>query len=418
MENVFIRTIDCCSKRKLDGKRFLKYFVKNGYKIVSNPKKADYILIITCGFSSWKTNLAFEKIKEYKKYKNELIIAGCVPETDKQELKKIFNGLTISTKILNNNPEKIDEIFPNNSIKFCEIKDTNIKIQNKGLDLSLNNLTRYFSILKFYILHKIFKKYKVTMDLISGATYTLRISWGCMNKCSYCAIKNAVGKYHSKPINQCIDEFKRGLKNGYKKFIIEADNTGCYGIDIDSSFPELLDELTKISGNYSIVIKELHPMWIVKYYKDLENIFKRKKIIILEIPIQSLNERILKLMNRYSNVEKIKEVLMNIKNDFPDIAIITHFMIGFPTETWEEFNQTLSFFKKVNFYSIDLLSFSEKEGTDAFLIEPKIDSEEKNKRYDYAEKTLRSIGYTTFPMSKSRQKIPENTEVYLIKEAI
>lgn len=216
------------------------------------------------------------------------------------------------------------------------------------------------------------------------------ISRGCTKNCSYCAIKKAIGPLISKPLDQCVKEFKKGLSLGYKDFVITADDVGAYGLDINSSFPKLLGKITSVEGDYNIEIQGLHPVWIVKYIDELEGILKRRKIKIIICPIQSGSSRLLKLMHRYHNTEKMKEVFLRIKKSFPDLSLETNYLVGFPTETDEDVEETLSFIKQVNFDACYVFPFSCKTGTMAEKIEPKIQKQEIFKRLEYVKEYFKN----------------------------
>lgn len=406
MKKVFIIPTSC-EKRALDAKKIFVYLSKNGYEIVDQPKDADIIIFVTCAFNEEKAERALKQVKFLQNYNAELIIAGCLPAIESKRLSGIFDGKKIDTKSL----DKIDDLFPENKIKFSSIDDANIRFQSLDVDILRGPLKRIF--IKSTCLKNIYLKIRnhVLKNLVGehssaykGSIKTqfhIRISWGCMGNCSYCAIKKAVGPFHSKPLDQCIREFKNGLALGYKDFIIAADDIGSYGLDISSSLPELLDKMTAIPGNYKLAIKDLHPRWVVKYIDDLEKIFKRYKIIHLDIPIQSTSSRILKLMHRYSDVEKVKETTLRLKKACPDIVINTTYLLGFPTETEDEMKQTLSFIKEVDFNEGTVFRFSCKTGTEAENIEPKISDEELYKRMIYAKKYIRKSGYKIIYKSKT-----------------
>ncbi|ENO12440.1 2-methylthioadenine synthetase [Thermoplasmatales archaeon SCGC AB-539-C06] len=252
-----------------------------------------------------------------------------------------------------------------------------------------------------YILKNLFDEYSyIARQLSKKSLFHIRISWGCLGNCSYCGVKKAIGSFKSKPIDQCITEFRKGLNQGYKHFVINADDTGAYGKDIGSSLPELLDKITKISGKYEISIRNLHPKWIIKYIDDLEEIIKEYEIISVDVPLQSWNRRILKLMNRCSDIEKIKDAFLRLHTSCPDLSINTEFILGFPTETEEEFKQNLDFIKESDFSRIGLYQFSCKDGTEAENIEPKIPQEEILRRLKYAKKFMKNIGYSKLFLPK------------------
>jgi MiaB/RimO family radical SAM methylthiotransferase len=236
--------------------------------------------------------------------------------------------------------------------------------------------------------------YKVSKEI--KGLYYLRISRGCLSNCSYCAIRFAIGPLKSKPINECIKEFKKGLDAGYKKFIIVADDLGAYGQDINTDFPTLLNELLKIEGEYEIELEESHPRWIVKYFDDLKKIISNHGIKKICIPIQSGSSRILKLMNRYSDVEKIKDMLIKLKTTDSDIIIGTNFMVGFPTEEIKDFKNTIKLLKDVKFDYGAVFPFSCKTGTPAENIEPKISTDEIKNRMKKVEDVLNDMNYHFF----------------------
>jgi ribosomal protein S12 methylthiotransferase len=221
-----------------------------------------------------------------------------------------------------------------------------------------------------------------------------------LKNCSYCAIKRAVGDFKSKPIEICLNEFKNGLEEGYSNFFLTAEDTGGYGLDIDSDFPDLLDKITNLDGEYKINIYALNPNWVVRYIDELEEIVKKGKIKAICIPFQSGNNRILQNMNRYSDVNKIKSAFIRIKNAYPDISLATHCIVGFPSETKQEFKDTLDFIKETELDLGVILPISIREDTSAEKIEPKVSKEEMSKRLIFAQKYLRNSGYKT-PKVKS-----------------
>lgn len=400
MKKVYIYTEPLiCRRRALDAKKISEYFLKNHFEIVNNPKDADIIIYFTCASADETVDNSMYKINEFKKYKAELIVAGCLPVVEIEKLTKIFNGKTLGTKDIN----QIDVLFPENKIKFNELEDANILFKDDNDRKPYGAIKKIFWESKFikhvylkirsYVLRKTFGENSFTYMILETDQFHIRISWGCPSNCSYCTIKKSTGTFHSKPLEQCIDEFKKGLSEGHKSFIITADNTGAYGIDIGSSFSELLDKLTQINGEYKLSIRDFDPRWLVRYIDDFEEIFKKNKVIILDVPIQSASERILKLMNRYSDVEKMKDVFIRLKSLFPNLTVCTHVIVGFPTETIEDLKKTFDFITEVGIDAGQVFPFSVKEGTEAERIEPKIPKKVISERMRYAKKYLQRAGY-------------------------
>ncbi|HHH80143.1 MAG TPA: radical SAM protein, partial [Thermoplasmatales archaeon] len=192
------------------------------------------------------------------------------------------------------------------------------------------------------------------------------------------------------------EEFKKGLNLGYKHFVILADDTGGYGRDIGESLPHLLDEITRIKGNYSIELRDVHPVWIAKYVDELERILKRRKISMIFSGTQSGNERVLKLMNRYSDVDVVEQTFLRLKNASPEMVWGTECIVGFPTENRNEFIDSLKFISTVNFDFGFLHPFSCKHGTEAEGIEPKIPQREIEDRLVFSRRYLKRKGFRIY----------------------
>lgn len=196
--------------------RVANYFILNKNKIVTDSKKADIIILFTCGFTKIKENENIKAIEEFKKKNGELYILGCLSAIAPQSLKKIFNGKVLSSK----NLDKIDKFFPEFKIKFNDVPDAN-NIYN-----SVNN-----------------NKEKQAI---------LRIANGCLGHCTFCAIRFATGELRSKPLKNCVNEYKCLLEKGFKKFIINSEDCGFYGIDIGYTLSELLEHLSSINHDYKV----------------------------------------------------------------------------------------------------------------------------------------------------------------------
>ena len=161
----------------------------------------------------------------------------------------------------------------------------------------------------------------------------------------------------------------------------------------------MLDKITSIDGEYKINIYALNPSWVVKYIDELEEIVKKGKIKAICIPIQSGNNRILKHMNRYSDVKKIKSAFIRLRKAYPDLSIATHCIVGFPSETAREFKETLDFIKATYLDLGQIISMSIRADTEAENIEPKVSREEIFERLSSAQKYLRNSGYKTFKVN-------------------
>jgi len=399
MNKIFIYTEGACWKRLLDADKIRKYLSANGYNIVQNSDEADKIILVTCAFLNGKSENSINRVKEFQKNNAELIVAGCLPAVEKEKLAEIFDGKTIETKNLDTDIEKI---FPPTKIKFAEIEDANMLFAETDDDTFFVLIKRILKKSKFiaktlskvqdYVLKHLLGEKSAAYKFIKKQ-YHIRIAWGCTGNCSYCTIKKSTGPFRSKPFEECMKEFKKGLKEGYRNFVLDATDVGAYGIDLESSFPKLLDEMTKAQEDFYITIREINAKWVVRYVNELEEILKRNKILILDVAIQSINRRILSLMKRPQDAERMKEAFLKVRKANSDFSLTCEFIIGFPTETEEEFLENLEFIKDVGFSGGQLYEFSCRTGTEAEKIESKVPNEEIVRRIKFAKKYLKNIGY-------------------------
>ena len=214
MKKIYI-CVTACELRLLDAKKIYNYFLKNKHQIVYSPEEADIIFFITCGFTDKQSANILSKIQEFKKFKAELIVAGCLPEIEKENLSKIFDGKTINTKEL----DKIDELFPEHDVKFKDVDDANVPLeflygttpsQKLKMNKHVEKIKDFFK--KIHLLEHLYQKTRnhvygnlfdlkalLSRFLENEPFYVVRVAWGCYCNCSYCAIKKAIGPLKMMP---------------------------------------------------------------------------------------------------------------------------------------------------------------------------------------------------------------------------
>lgn len=390
-KSVYVFESSGCIRRKLDAKKIIVYLSKNGYQIVDKPSEADVIVFVGCGVTTEFAEYSLNLVKKFQQYNAELIVAGCIPAIEEERLNKIFSGKRISTKDL----DKIDELFPGNKIKFRDVDDQNCYYDYRYVDPTLGFIFTVFDKINSFKIRNYLGAFSYKTIMREKNVFVIRVGWGCLNNCAFCATKKAVGSLLSKPVNECVREFKRGLEEGCKYFILTADDTGAYGLDIKTSLFSLLYEVTKFSGDYEVFVVNLNPRWVVKYVGELESLpqRQRRRITHFEIPIQSGSERVLKLMNRFHDVSRIKDSLRRLRGLFPGSVVETNVMLGFPTESDDDFRDTLNFLDEVKFDYGYIMEFQSRPRTAAESIYPKVTRQENLRRLRYAKKYLRKVGY-------------------------
>ncbi len=339
-----------CSKNLVVTEEMIGLFKKHGYTIVNDEKEAEVLIINTCGFIDSAKQEGIDTILEMANYKNEnckyLIVTGCLVERYIEELEKEL-------------PE-VDLFIPINNYDELWQKIDNL-VNNKQTVDKLNFHNRVIS----------------TGDTMAY----LKIAEGCSNYCTFCAIPYIQGKYVSREYEDILLEAEELAEKGISELVVIAQDTTKYGTDLygKSRLAELLGDLSKIEGIKWIRFLYSYPENITD---ELINVVKNNEKICnyFDIPIQHINDRILKLMNRKSDGDSIRKLVKKIRKEIPDVIIRTTLIVGFPTETHEEFLELYEFVKEAKFDRLGAFSYSREEGTAASKIVNQIDDKIKEER--------------------------------------
>lgn len=354
---VFVVSLGC-SKNHCDLENMMGIMVNSGYEITLDEYEADVAVVNTCGFIESAKEEAIENILQMAELKETaklkaLIVTGCLAQRYKEEILESFPEVDGVVGVFNF--DKIDRI----------IKEALSGVRKGYFDCqkleNMDNLPR-IQTTPFY-------------------TAYLKIAEGCDNRCSYCAIPHIRGKFVSRKINSLVEEAEKLAFNGVKELIVVAQDTTRYGIDLygKPSLVKLLKELCKIQGIEWIRIHYMYPEMI---YDELIDYIKNEDKVLnyFDIPIQHINNRILKLMNRRSDRDKISSVINKIRDKIPDATIRTTVITGFPTESEEEFEELYEYIKETEFDRLGAFAFSKEEGTGAYNLKGQIPKKIKEKR--------------------------------------
>ena len=346
-----------CSKNLIDTENAIGLFKSNKFQVVADEKKADIIVVNTCGFIEPAKQEAINTILEMAEYKTKgnckyLIVMGCLVQRYKKELEKGLPEVDLFISI-----DEYDEFW--NKIQKLVGKDYNNEIQNNCMKLDYSN--RVIS--------------------TGSTTAYLKIAEGCSNNCTYCAIPNIRGPYVSRPMEEILNEAKKLAKDGIKEIIVIAQDTTKYGEDLygEKKLSELLSKLCKIDGFKWIRFLYAYPESITD---ELINTVKQNKKICnyFDIPIQHISDTVLKRMNRRTTGKKIEDLLNKIKKEIPDVILRTSLIVGFPGETEEDFQKLYSFVNKGYFNKLGVFTYSKEDGTPAEKLKDQIHGNTKKKR--------------------------------------
>ena len=414
-----------CSKNLVDTEMMIGVFEKENFKIVSDPKDADIIVVNTCGFIGKAKEEAINtllEMAEYKKNKCKYLVAtGCLVERYKEELKKempevdlfikfseystfwqqIVEGLhlDLSKNAKNDDTGKENNASENknsngeynvsnnddtnNEYNASENKNSNGEYNaskndntNKENNESKNNnlnLDKDYNKLDFN-----------NREISTGNNYAyLRIADGCDNFCTFCAIPYIRGRFKSRTEEDIIEEAEILANKGIREIIVIAQDTTKYGVDIYGKpmLADLLHKLSKIDGIEWTRFLYSYPETITD--ELIDEVKTNDKICnYFDIPIQHISDNILKKMNRKTTKNSIINLIEKLRKEIPNVIIRSTLMVGFPGETDEDFKELCDFVKWAKFDKLGCFSYSKEEETAAAKMQEQVKANIKKSRYN------------------------------------
>lgn len=346
-----------CPKNQVDGELMLEKLNRAGFEISGEIENADIVIVNTCGFIEDAKREAIETILEVAEYKtagliSAIVVTGCLAERYQEEIVKEI-------------PE-VDSV-----IGIGADKDIVKVCQKAALGIS----TVFFPDKKLLPLDG-----KRLLSTPPHWAY-LKLSDGCDNKCSYCAIPYIRGSYVERPMESIIDEAKVLASRGVKEVILIAQDTTKYGLQLYGEYKlaALLKELVKIDGIDWFRLFYCYPERVTDELIDV--IASEDKVCsYIDIPLQHCNKDILKSMNRAGSYASLKALITKMRTKIPDLSLRTTFMVGFPGESDEQFEELCRFIKDIKFDKMGCFAFSPEEDTPAFDFDNQIDDGIKIRR--------------------------------------
>ena len=370
-----------CDKNLVDSEVMLGMLKERGYTFTDDQTQADAAVVTTCCFindakeESIQTILELAELKKTGQLK-ALIVAGCLAQRYQAEIQKEIEEVDaiIGTTALERVVETLDEVLDGKGENHLEALD---KAPLGGKERVLTT-GGYFSYLK--------------------------IAEGCNKHCTYCIIPKVRGEYRRVPMELLLDEARQLAGKGIIELILVAQETTLYGMDLygEKKLPELLDRLCEIEGLIWIRIMYCYPEEITQ---ELIDVMKRQPKIChyLDIPIQSGSDRILKLMGRRTDTAQIEALVDHLREEIPDICIRTTFITGFPTETEEDFTETMEFINRMEFDRLGAFTYSPEEGTPASGMDGQVEEEIKIRRQQEMMELQQEIAFEAAENMKGRE---------------
>lgn len=347
MTKIYIKTFGC-SLNQSDSELMAGLLAGAGYKLIENDKYADIVIINSCTVKGLAENKLFHELNKYKDNKKlwlknkskKIIVAGCVPQAEKGYLhNKLKDYSIVGTSQITNIVKIVKETLKGKKIQLLNYE------KNPRLNLPKLRKNRFIEIVP--------------------------INEGCLSECTYCKTVQARGKLSSYSPKEIKQQIENAVNDGCKEIWITSQDTGVYGFDINTNIANLLHSILEIEGDYRIRIGMMNPLLLKKFIKELVEVYKNKNVFkFLHIPVQSGNNRLLKLMNRGYTVENFIEIIEIFRKEIPEITLSTDVIVGFPTESEEEFMDTYNLIKRIQPAVLNISKFWPRPNTKAATLKP------------------------------------------------
>ena len=331
-----------CTANKSDASLVKGILKENDYEIVEEIEDTDSIVILTCTVIDTTEQRMLSRLKGFKKTGKKIIVAGCMASVQSDIVKSIISDALLLPPQYSHH---IVELLNGEKPVFME--------KNKTL------FSKYFE----------------------GVVAPVSIAEGCMFSCSYCITSLARGKLRSFPIDEIKKDVCSAINKGCKEIQLTAQDTSSYGLDTGHDLGDLLRTVSTIKGDYRICVGMMNPFTCLKNLDSIIKGFENPKIYrFLHLPVQSGDNDILKKMNRKYTVDDFLKMIKRFRDKYPDITISTDIIVGFPTETDEQFQHTIDLLKTVKPDITNITRYSARPYTKAKTMKGRIKTDIAKKR--------------------------------------
>ena len=343
-----------CAKNLVDSELMLGLLAQRGYEVTLDENDADIVVINTCSFIHDAEKESVQAILQMAQDGKKIVVTGCLPQKYKGELKKAIPEIAgmVGTSDINEIVGVVDQVA--NNKKYVA------KVSDKPEYIYPENIER--------------------QQITVGASSYIKIADGCNYHCGYCIIPQLRGEYHSRTIENVVKEAKELVAKGVTEIVLIAQDTTSYGIDLygKQALPKLLEELNKIEGLGWIRIMYAYPSQITDELIDaIANLDKVVKYI--DLPLQHCNAEILRAMRR--PVMDYEKLITKIRNRIPDVTIRTAFIVGYPGETDEQFDELYEFVKRTRFEKMGVFEYSREKNTVSYSMTEQVPAKIKKQRH-------------------------------------
>jgi MiaB-like tRNA modifying enzyme len=329
-----------CSANIADSEIISGILRQGNYTLIDTPENADVNIIVTCSVKSTTSNRMLFRIKKLASLNIPLVVAGCMVRTERNLIENINSDASLL------GPEDLEKTL--DSVSFAIQGKRTINILG-----SLNQETKF------------------PRDRKNPIIGIVKISSGCIGKCSFCQVKIAKGSLRSYSVDSIISEITDMIRDGCREIWLTSQDNGCYGRDIEESLPKLLTQIVKIKEQFKIRLGMMNPEHAHHYINDLTTIYKDPKFFkFIHMPVQSGSDYVLKQMNRNHTVRDFINSARIFKSQFPFSTLSTDIIVGFPTESEKDFDRTVEMLEYAKPDIVNISRFGSRFGTESATLTP------------------------------------------------
>mgnify|MGYP000595469121 FL=1 len=346
MAKIFVEAYGC-SASFADSEMISGLIVNGGHTLATDSSESDLNLIVTCSVKDTTANKMMHRIKSLKT--KPLIVAGCLPKAEQSNVEKFTENASL--------------LGPNSLGKTLDVINSTL-IGKKQIALEDSDLS----------------KVGLPKVRLNSAVGIVEIASGCMSECTFCQTKLAKGDLSSYRLGDIVRQVQTEIKEGCKEVWLTSTDNGCYGLDIGTDLPTLVNAVSEIPKDFMIRVGMMNPMYMSRIKQNLIESYDNEKVFkFLHIPVQSGSNKVLNDMKRGHTSETFREIVKKTKERFENFTISTDIIVGFPSETEEDFQKTLTLLDETKPDVVNLSKYSARPGTDAAELK-QIDAAEIKRR--------------------------------------
>ena len=346
MAKIFVEAYGC-SASFADSEMISGLIVNGGHTLATNPSESDLNLIVTCSVKDTTANKMMYRIKSLKT--KPLIVAGCLAKAEQSNVEKFTENASL--------------LGPNSLGKTLDVINSTL-MGKKQIALEDSDLS----------------KVGLPKVRLNSAVGIVEIASGCMSECTFCQTKLAKGDLSSYRLGDIVRQVQTEIKEGCKEVWLTSTDNGCYGFDIGTNLPTLVNAVSEIPKDFMIRVGMMNPMYMSRIKQNLIESYDNEKVFkFLHIPVQSGSDKVLNDMKRGHTSETFREIVKKTKERFENFTISTDIIVGFPSETEEDFQKTITLLNETKPDVVNLSKYSARPGTDAAELK-QIDAAEIKRR--------------------------------------